>query len=387
MKTLVIIGGGIGGLAAAACLRQRGIEALVYERAGELRKVGAALALWPNATRVLRHLGLLDQLVAKSHVATWSVLRDSRGRVLKQVSLASADPPAVFAHRADVLATLFSALPAATISLGKNFLRAEQEGTQVRALFTDGTTSPWADGLIGADGIRSAVRMQMLGDGEPQYRGYVAWRGVAQLDAEVIVGQSWGRGRRFGLIPVGNHRIGWWATSNVAMPEQTVMRDTPAAWKAEVLQLFADWHDPIPAVVEATPIDSLLCNMIQDRLPLADWSKGQIALLGDAAHPATPNLGQGACMAIEDAAVLARAVEAIPDPASAFRVYEATRLERTRRIVRKSLKFGRIGQVDSAIACALRNAAFRFSSDRRLRKNFHDLWSYDAWTVPLMMPK
>jgi 2-polyprenyl-6-methoxyphenol hydroxylase-like FAD-dependent oxidoreductase len=386
MKTLVIIGGGIGGLAAAACLRHRGIDAQVYERSSQLPEVGAALALWPNATRVLRHLGLLDSLVSQSHVSTSSVLHDSHGRVLKQVSWAGTDPPALFAHRADLLATLLTALPPATLSLGKTFLRTEQEGPHVRALFTDGTASPWADGLIGADGIRSAVRTQLFHDGDPLYRGYVAWRGVAQFDREVALSQTWGRGQRFGLIPIGKNRIGWWASANVANPEQTVMRDTPALWKAEVLRLTAGWHAPIPAVVEATPLDTLLCNIVHDRPAASRWSDGHITLLGDAAHPATPNLGQGACMAIEDAAVLAHAVDAIPDPASAFRVYEATRFERTRHITKESLKFGRMGQMNNAFLCSLRNTAFRFSSDRRIQKNFHDLWSYDAWTTPLMMP-
>ena len=223
----------------------------------------------------------------------------------------------------------------------------------MRAVFADGTHSEWGDGLIGADGIRSAVREATLADGAPVYRGYVAWRGVAEFassgaDGE-IVGESWGRGMRFGFIPRGLGRGGWWATANKPGRQgQATCAETQGQWKKEILARFGKWHAPIPKLLETTPESAILCNAIMDRAPPKvprAWGEGPITLLGDAAHPTTPNMGQGACMAIEDGAVLARAVAEMPDMAAAFRAYERARLARTAKIVRESLKLGGAGAV------------------------------------------
>jgi 2-polyprenyl-6-methoxyphenol hydroxylase-like FAD-dependent oxidoreductase len=399
MAKLLIIGGGIGGLAAAACLHARGIEADVFERVAELREVGAALALWPNATRVLQRLGLLEGLVRRAHVPPAGALRDWRGRILKEMVQLQSETPAVFAHRAEVHRALLSAIPPERVHLNKRFTRLERnagaEGS-VRAVFEDGTRSPWADGLVGADGIRSVVREQILQDGAAVYRGYVAWRGVAEFDAGgEVVGESWGRGQRFGFIPLGGspQRVGWWATANKPGGQgAATCNRSPAQWKQELLERFKGWHAPIGKLLEATEEGAILCNAIEDRVPAGRgagagaWGEGPLTLLGDAAHPTTPNLGQGACMAIEDGAVLAQAAAAIPDVATAFRVYERTRFARTARIVRESLKFGRIGQWENPVACWLRGMTVKMGREAGLRRQFQELWLYDAWDAPLMMP-
>ncbi len=388
MARIIIIGGGIGGLTAAACLRARGIESNIYERATEMREVGAALALWPNATRILKRLAVLEGLLARAHTPPVGALRDAKGKVLLRMAALQSDVPSVFAHRADVHSALMTAIPAASMHLDKQCAGVERDGERIRALFSDGTMSNWADGLIGADGIRSVVREQTLHDGPPIYRGYVAWRGVANFEpGEEIVGESWGCGKRFGFIPLGRGRVGWWATANKPgnEGERTCAR-APAQWKEELLKEFARWHAPIPALLAATPESAFLCNAIMDRPPLPPhWGDGLVTLLGDAAHPTTPNLGQGACMAIEDAAVVALALAAIPEIPTAFRVYENTRLERTSWIVRESLKFGKIGQWENRLACELRNRLVQVAPRRRMRRQFRNLWLYDAWDTPLVM--
>jgi len=391
MKTLLIIGGGIGGLTAAACFHARSagrVQPIVYERAEELKEVGAAIAVWPNAGRILKHLGLLEKLMPRSYVAPAGALRDASGQILKRMLTADGKIPVMFAHRAELLAAILSAVPSDSIHLGKRCVNIERGEQGVRAVFADNTFSPWANGLIGADGIHSIIREKTIADGNPLYRGYVAWRGVATFESEEIVGETWGRGKRFGFIPLGNGRVGWWAAANDPTPEETLKR-TPPQWKSDVLKLFGEWHLPIRQVIEATPAESVLCNAIADRPappPNKPWGEGAVSLLGDAAHPTTPNLGQGACMAIEDAAVLAYAVDAIPEVPTALRVYEATRTERTAKIVTESLKFGRIGQWKNPLACAARKCLIRFGPERRLRKQFQELWNYDAWNVPLLMP-
>lgn len=382
---IVIIGGGIGGLAAAGCLQARGIEATVYERTAELREVGAALGLWPNATRVLKKLGVLEALVEKSHVPPAGVLRDWRGRELMQMAELESDVPTVFAHRAELHRALLRALPAARLHLNKTCTGVQQNGQQMRAVFADGTFSEWADGVVGADGIRSVLREFTLRDGTPTYRGYVAWRGVAEFEpGQEIVGESWGRGQRFGFIPLGCGRTGWWATANKPGPEgQKTCGLSQAQWKRELRVRFAAWHEPIGKLLAATPEAAFLCNAIMDRTPPKvprAWGDGPMTLLGDAAHPTTPNLGHGACLAIEDAAVLAHAVAAhATDMTRAFRAYERARFARTADIVRQSRKMGALGQWENGLACAWRNFMVRHMPLGDMRKRIRRLWDYDAW--------
>ena len=391
MTRIVIIGGGIGGLAAAASLKARGISSTIYERALELREVGAALALWPNATRVLKRIGVLEDLVGRAHVPPAGALRDFRGRVLAKLTAMETDVPTIFAHRADLHRAIISAIPKESLCLGKMCTGIQREGKRVRAVFGDGSDSGWADGLIGADGIHSVIREQTLQDGAPEYRGYIAWRGVANFHStDEVVGESWGRGQRFGFIPLGGGRIGWWATANKPGSQgNETCASASAKWKHELLQRFKGWHDPIPTLLESTPESAILCNAILDRAPPGKprpWGEGPVTLLGDAAHPTTPNLGQGACMAIEDAAVVAHALASIPDIAAAFRVYEQTRFARTAMIVRESLKMGRMGQWQNAMACTFRNMLLKMAPQGRMRRQFRDLWLYDAWETPLVMP-
>jgi 2-polyprenyl-6-methoxyphenol hydroxylase-like FAD-dependent oxidoreductase len=404
MARLIIIGGGIGGLAAAACLKARGIEADVYERTGELREVGAALGLWPNATRVLKRIGVLDELIKRAHVPAAGALRAWDGRVLKHMVQLEAEVPSVFAHRADVHRALLAAIPPDKVHLGKNCTGVQRSGSsdagtgaeggtgKMRAVFADGTMSDWVDGIVGADGIRSTLREASLRDGMPVYRGYVAWRGVAQFDPEEeVVGETWGRGQRFGFIPLGSGRVGWWATANKPGKQgQETCAMSREEWKVELLERFRDWHPPIVKLLRATPESAILCNAILDRVPShppKPWGHGPMTLLGDAAHPTTPNLGQGACMAIEDAAVLSHAVASIPVVETAFRVYEQTRFDRTAMIVRESLKFGKMGQAENPLAVGLRNFMIKMAPEGGLRKQFRDLWFYDAWEAPLVVPK
>ncbi len=329
MARIVIIGGGIGGLALAGCLAKRGIAASVFEKARELREVGAAIAVWPNAGRVLAKLGVLEELAKHGHIPPVGAMRSMTGRILKRMVDLKLDVPTIFTHRAQLHAALLEAVPGGlgggAVHLDKACVAIEYRDVnrQVRAKFSDGTFSEWADGLVGADGIHSFVREQILGDGPPIYRGYVAWRGVAEFNSgEEMVGETWGNGERFGFIPLGGGRVGWWATANKSEAQAgELCRQTPASWKEELLRRFNSWHTPIREVLERTVDSALLCNAICDREPLqgtAGWGKGIVTLMGDAAHPTTPNLGQGGCMAIEDAAVLAHAVAAIPSVEGAF---------------------------------------------------------------------
>lgn len=358
-RRALVIGGGIGGLATAIALRKIGWEVTVFERSDELREVGAGLAIWANAVRALERLGVAGPVRAMRPPAPSGGVYDWRGRPIMVEPLDALEGRvgeiSVVLHRAEMLALLLGALGAEHVRLSSPCVGVSQDASGVTATFKDGSSAR-GDLLVGADGIRSVVRAHLVGDGEPTYSGYTAYRGVVRFDPNSIApGEYWGPGQRFGAAPMSAGRIYWWATRNApagerAMPEQAhaLLRD-----------LFAGWADPIPALIAATPPEAVLQNDIADRPPLRRWSQGRITLLGDAAHPTTPNLGQGACMALEDAVALADALAAEHEIPAALQAYERRRIPRTSQIVLQSRRIGQIGQWRNPLACAARDALLR----------------------------
>ncbi|HEX5690169.1 MAG TPA: FAD-dependent monooxygenase, partial [Roseiflexaceae bacterium] len=203
----------------------------------------------------------------------------------------------------------------------------------------------------------------------PRYAGYTAWRGVAPFDqARLTPGETFGRGVRFGMAPIANGRAYWYATQNTSEGG----RDQPGGRKRALLELFRGAHAPIEDVIAATDETAILRNDIYDREPLEHWSDGRVTLLGDAAHPMTPNLGQGACQALEDAVVLADALQQIGDVGAALRQYEARRIGRTSMLVRQARQVGAVGQWQNPLACRLRDALMKYVvahvQDRQLKR-------------------
>ncbi len=340
-----IVGGGIGGLAAAVALRRIGAEVTVYEQAAELREAGAGLMLWPNGSRVMRDWGLLPAVAARGGRASHFVLRGRSGSVLMKLPVDQFETPAFCLRRTDLLAVLRSELPAEHIRLGHQLverdLRARANGVRLR--FENGVVADH-DAIIGADGIHSRVRAALNDRTAPVYHGYIIWRGVATFDGDGLDpawnSETWGRGQRFGLLNTGRGRYTWYATANLPPTHP----DEGGGRRAELLRRFAGWHAPISTVLECTPEAAILKNGAFDLPPLRRWGEGRITLLGDAAHPCTPNLGQGACLALEDAATLARCVAMTAPVEEALRRYESLRLDRTRHIQQRSRLLGWVGQ-------------------------------------------
>jgi 2-polyprenyl-6-methoxyphenol hydroxylase-like FAD-dependent oxidoreductase len=374
-EAAIVVGGGIGGLSAAIALRRAGIQAEVHERATELREVGAGISLWPNATRQLRQWGLLDDVLRRGFVFARGEMRDARGAVLTAMHLPAADAPSVLIHRADLHAILADALPRWAVRTGATFRRLRETAEGVEADFGEAGA---AEGpfLVGADGLWSAVRAQLLADGEPVYRGYPVWRGVAPAGAVEwdALTETLGRGLRFGTVPVGGGRVAWWATAN----EPADTDDRAEGRKVKLLRLFGEWHRPIPRLIAATPEEEILKNGTCDRPPARRWGAGRVTLLGDAAHPTTPNLGQGGCLAIEDAAVLARCLTQTEDVPAALRAYERRRFRRTAWITRESLRYGRVAQWQHAGAVRLRETLFRLAPPAVTRVTFRRMFAFEA---------
>ena len=358
----IVVGGGIGGLSAAIALRRAGVEAAVFERAADAPVVGAGVGLWSNALRVLRGLGLYEA-VRGIGAEIGGETRSWRGRRLFSYSAGEMrrryEEANVVVHRADLHEVLLAAQPEGAVRFGARLVGFSDDGDGVTASFADGREET-GDLLVGADGLRSAAREILVGDGPPLYAGLTAWRGIAEgADGFAPEGNGlslWGRGSEFGVMSIGGGRAYWFLTKNAPEGET----ESPAGRKSEVLERLCGWYPVAQAAVEATEEAKILRTDIYDREPVERWGAGRATLLGDAAHLMTPHLGQGACQAIEDAVVLADCLGGTqPDAGSisaALRRYEERRVGRTAEIVRSSRRVASVLQLENPLLCRLRDS-------------------------------
>ncbi len=360
---VLIAGAGIGGLTAAVALSRAGHEVLVLERMPELAELGAGLSLAMNAMAALREIGLYDEVVAvgnpihefRHRTADGSVMRSWPMDVLEQrlgeVGHSMARPA--------LQRVLRGAAAAAEIRTGCAVIGVDQDAAGVTARLADGSTERGA-ALIVADGLQSTLRPQF--DPTPlRYAGFTAWRGLASpgsdlgepLDRQT---QTYGEGSVFGTIPLGGGQFYWYATLNAPAGG----RDDPGTVKQSLLDRFGRWHDPIPDLLQSTDGGRISRSDVYDLPERPRWGTGRVTLLGDAAHPTTPTLGQGACLSIEDAAILARHLATgSSDPAPALRAYEAERIPRTAWVVAQSGARAKMVQVDGAFAMWRRDTFMR----------------------------
>ena len=361
-RQALIIGGGIGGLCAAIALRQKGVEATVFERVSELKEVGAGLSLWVNAIKALGKLGIREVLQDVSITQISGGLRNAQGKWISGAMPEEAQKRfgaalILMVHRAELHEALLEKLGRDNVRLAADCSSFEQDAEGVTAHFSNGETVR-GDFLIGADGINSVIRAKLFGQAKPRYSGYTAWRAVTEYDNPLFrqgASESWGKGARFGIVPMSQGRVYWFATKNA----EEGASDAPAGRKREVSACFRGWHEPIEALIETTDERAILRNDIYDRPPLTSWTKGLVTLLGDAAHPMTPNLGQGACQAIEDAVEIADCIAGNKEITAALQAYEARRLRRTNRIVKQSWQVGRMGQLENGFVRSLRDSLIK----------------------------
>ncbi|MGB0630808.1 MAG: FAD-dependent oxidoreductase [Alphaproteobacteria bacterium] len=341
MPSFAVIGGGLGGAAAALALHRRGYEVAVFEKAPELGEIGAGLNLSPNALKAFRYLGIEDRAVDTGYQAREQIIRSYRsGRVIARPRRAG-DIAEKFGaefitmHRADLLNLLVSALPEKLFHTGAACVSAESRGDTAVARFADGSEIE-ADIVIGADGIHSSVRDSAFGKIEPRFTGCICWRGLVHRDA----------------LPdpvFARQMMAWWGPHGHIV-HYPVRRDgelvnfvahydsdgwTGESWthecdRSELMETYAGWHDDLLGLIESS--DKYYKWALYDREPLETWIDGRIALLGDSAHPMLPYLGQGGCMAIEDGCVLAEAIARSPDDLdTALSEYQRARKPRATR--------------------------------------------------------
>lgn len=355
---ILVLGGGIGGLTTALALQQRGVDCQVHERAPALAEIGAGLGLWPNALRVFDKLGVGDKVRGLS--GPWQVagLRRADGRFMLSYDAeqmrARLGEPTIAVHRGELQALLVNALPDGILHLDHESVAVDDDAapdSPVRVRFADGSVLD-AVGVIAADGRRSRIRAQLFGDRPLHDCHGVGWRGTARQpegeDWSSEIGETWSRELRFGILPISDGRVTWYAAAREFVDGGS---------RAELRERFGHLHDPIPALIEATPDDAIWRDSIDDLFPIRRWHRGRVALLGDAAHPMTPDLGQGACHAVLDAHAIATALAEHPDPTIAFARYQRARRASAARMVMiariASSSAGAGGRVGSAVAEAV----------------------------------
>jgi 2-polyprenyl-6-methoxyphenol hydroxylase-like FAD-dependent oxidoreductase len=356
----VIIGGGIGGLTTAVALARRGLTAEIYEQAPVLEEIGAGVGLWSNALSALESIGLSAKVAKLAVQVARQGIKRSDGAWLMcipaEVMAERWGAGLVLVHRAELQQLLAAELDPATIHLGARCTEVAANGQGVIARFADGREVR-ADVLVGADGVHSAVRAALFGPSSLRHRGYTCVRSITPAGSVPLPrdgSESWGRGARFGLGPTSGERIIWYATWNVPAGA-----DGDIDTARRVRELFGTWHDPIPAIVAATPESALIRNDIYDCWPARTWVRGRVALLGDAIHPMTPDLAQGACQAIVDATALAACLSGSADPRAALRDYQQRRWRNAAAATLIARNTGTMGQWKGGMACAARDALMR----------------------------
>jgi 6-hydroxynicotinate 3-monooxygenase len=376
---IAIAGGGLGGLTAAILLEKAGYNYAVYEQAPQLARIGAGINLYQNTTRIFKHIGLLDKMSAIGlRCESWLNREWDTGRIYfawpeKEWEEQYAAPHLLL-HRGDLQAMMAAAVPQHRIQYGKCLTGLEDRKGMIRLSFTDGSTAD-ADIVIGADGVNSIVREILLGPELPTYSGFVAYRAIIprKLLGDYVLESDgvkfWCDDRHW--AKEDRHFIIYYLTR--ARDEIYFVTGSPDPnWEgllpvdvemAEIKKHYEGFHPAVQRVIDACPKASKW--PLLERQPLPLWSRGRIVLLGDACHPMKPHMGQGAGMAMEDAVILVRCIEAADgDYAGAFNLYMANRIDRTSLVQRISHQ----------------NIWLRYPSDPTW------CYSYDAVTVPLVSP-
>ena len=357
-RGVLIVGGGIAGLTLAGALQRIGVNCQLAERSDTWAPVGAGIILGVNAMAVMRRFDLAHDLEDQAWALEGMTITDAKNRHLIRTNLAELRPRfgiSLALHRAVLHEALLSAARDVPIRMGTTVDSLEETGESVRARFSDGSEDSFAL-VVGADGLHSQIRSLIFGDVPLRYSGYTCWRMVVESDEmEASAQEMWGRGKRFGAVHIDAQRIYCFAVVNAEAG-----RPDPAPGRLQRLrQQFSEFAGPVPSLLASLKEpDQLIQNDLYEVLH-TPWYRGRVVLVGDAAHGMTPDMGQGAAMALEDIAVLIESLETTDSPADALGAWATRRTARVRWIQNQSRRIGQVGQWESRLACALRNQVTR----------------------------
>jgi len=379
-KQILVIGAGISGLATSVALQRRGHDVTVIEERTDSSS-GAGISIWPNALAALDEIGVGDAVREAGGRVTAGALRWRDGTWLRHPAperlVKALGEPLVVIRRSALTKVLTDALAGGTIHTGLSAEELVMTSDGVRLAMSDSTMRE-AAAVIGADGTRSVVARHLNGRLADHYVGYTAWRGVAACTIDPdVAGEVLGPGIEFGHVPLGADRTYWFATERAPAGHAA-----PQGELAYLRVRFSSWADPIRAVLAATDPDDVLRNDLYDRDQARQWSRGPIVVVGDAAHPMRPHLGQGGCQGLEDAAVLARFVDAGDNLAAAFARFAAFRRPRVRAVVRESKLIGQMVNLRPAFLSALASRATILMPEALLTRHLAAVAARSAFALP-----
>jgi 6-hydroxynicotinate 3-monooxygenase len=373
---IAIVGAGLGGIAAALLLRQEGFESTLYEQAPAFSRLGAGIHVGPNVMKIMRRLGLEQRMEAMgSHPDFWHSRNWNDGALLSEIPLGDYARKTYGAayltvHRGDFHQLMVDAVPSGGIQYDKRLTAIDDSGQEVLLRFADGTTAK-ADIVIGADGVNSVMREHMLGAEAPRYTGYVAHRAVFPASALAKYNMAfdpcvkwWSEDRHMMVYFVTEKQDEYYYVTGVPQAEWDMSKAWVQSSQEEMYEAFAGYHPMVQSLIDACSDITKWPLLERDPLPL--WSRGRLVMLGDACHPMKPHMAQGAAMAIEDAAMLARCFKEVgtEDFETTFALYRANRIERASRVQKVS------------------------HDNTWLRENEDPGWvfGYDVFNVPLVEP-
>lgn len=376
----IIAGGGIAGLSTAIALQKEGYRVKVLERFKESKEVGAGLGLGANAWKGLARLEITNDLEMKCNLIKSTKFLDQNGNLISEMNIERLNKKygvAYFTiHRAKLQKVLVQHLQPGTLEFGRNIVDFKQSKTGVTVYLED-RDSFEGDALIAADGIHSTVRKLCYPNIKPRYSGYTCWRAVIKVPQERLLSKEFtetlGTKGRFGIVPLINNKIYWFACVNAPYQSKDLLDFTTN----ELYHLFRDYHSPIPEIIGWTKDEDLLWNDIIDLKPINRFAFDRVLLIGDAAHATTPNIAQGAGQAIEDAIILGQVLKNTRNIEDAFVEFEKLRISKTKRIVNLSWRIGKVAQLDNRFLISIRNSIMRKLPSRIQEKQLESVFQTD----------
>ncbi len=377
MTRVIVIGAGIGGLATTIALRGGDLDVVAFERAPDLAmvEVGAGITLWPNAMLALDRLGVGQEVRDRGAIIRGFEQRTSRGRLVARWPLEEMErrlgAPVVGINRPDLHAVL-SGAGRYCVQTGAAVTDFADGDEDVSVTLSDGRVEV-GDALIAADGIQSSVRARLLSPEPPRHAGLAIWRAnvaleeAAMPDVDFIL--FWGKGAKFVCFRSGPGRLSWEAI----VASGPGGRDEPGTSRDVVLDRFASFADPVLPIVAATDPGAVMRSDVLDRPPDERWGTGRVTLLGDAAHPMTFAVGQGAAQALEDALTIAGALDGVVDVPEALRGYEQQRMRRSAHFQTFAWRLARAGAWSNPLACGARDTFLRLTCPVAWRAQVKDM--------------
>lgn len=369
-----IIGAGIGGLTIALTLKQKGFNVSVYESADKIKPIGAGIILANNAMQVMKKLGLQEKLEKVGNRISFMKITNQNLKPLSVADLSGFEQKYgvsnLAIHRGDLQKVIAEEIGFENIHLSKRLLKVEK-GTVYNLTFAD-TSTLQTKILIGADGIKSVVRNHLFTENTIRNANQICWRGVCKMDLPKQyyneLNEAWGKGKRFGFVKISDKKVYWYALINAK--NQT-------GKEVDLGKLFKDFHSDILRIINATAGNKIITSEITDLQPIKKWQAENVCLVGDAAHATTPNLGQGACQAIEDAYVLGKCLEDEIEVQTAFQNYEQLRMKKAHTIVNSSWHIGKLAHIDSSLGVWFRNNLMKHIPKSANRKQMEMIFNLD----------